>query len=160
MRLVLYIICTYSFFVINKVVKNDPLLQRKGLMWFLHCIIFGVLAFFQILYEVCVVEWVIDGTEDSDQQSSRLILLALIELGFNVASVILALFLFYLIDLITDLESEKEFEEPISHKKVPFFVYLASIKLLKNYLVNLTDIEGGAPATTPPHSPPDSLRDG
>ena len=64
----------------------------------------------------------------------QLIFLAVMELGYNTTSVFSVLLLTSMVDRMTDKPPQGVLVEPILGQEVPFFVYLASVKLLNEHL--------------------------
>ena len=68
-----------------------------------------------------------------------LVTLAFVELGYNLSNVFCIFLLGYIMDQMTN-EPCENFKEPIFNQDVPFFVHLASVKLLNDYLINGDDL--------------------
>lgn len=72
---------------------------------------------------------------------AQLVFLSFCETMYNISNVTAILLLGHMIDKMTDCAKDNErYIEPILQKSVPFFVYLASIKLLNEHL-KLSDVE-------------------
>ena len=106
-------------------------------MAWLHAVILGGNFFFIALYELSLLIWATGGTnkELEELSSSRLFFLSFCELFYNISCVFSVILLGHMMDIMTDnVIDQDRLIEPISHKAVPFFVYLASIKLLNEHL--------------------------
>ena len=137
MRGFLFILSILSFYKIWQAVKLEPFLRIKQRMAWLHAVILGGNFFFIALYELSLLIWATGGTnkELEELSSSRLFFLSFCELFYNISCVFSVILLGHMMDIMTDnVIDQDRLIEPISHKAVPFFVYLASIKLLNEHL--------------------------
>ena len=83
-------------------------------------------------YEVTYTYWLFDPNSKEDISDTKLRVLASVELLYNVISVFLSCLLFRMVDHITRPVEECYFDPHLQHH-VPFFVYLANCKLIKQH---------------------------
>jgi len=103
------------------------------LNWRLMALHIAVLTSFAVLstiYDIMCLVYVSDHYVASHDVQ---VFLAVLQLTSNIANVSTFLLLGYMMDKMTDIETE-DFIEPILKKQVPLFVHLASYKLLNNHL--------------------------
>ena len=149
MRGFLAVLSIYSYMKVRKVVQREPFLAMNERIWCLHLAALGTNYIFQVVYEISFIVWLADSTSSDDLSHGTLVFLALVELGYNASGVLALLLLAYMMDRMTDLAPER-FTEPVLNRQVPFFVHLASVKLLNDFLVH--GDESASPGWSPTRS--------
>ena len=99
----------------------------------LHLIVLGLMLSLSSVYELSYIIWKHITDDTTTQSTGTLLFLAIIELLCNMCNVYAVILLGYMMDKITD-KFEEDFLEPILHLEVPFFVRLASVKLMNKHL--------------------------
>ena len=91
----------YVFSRIRKVVLGEPMLKLNRKLWNLHVGFLSAYYTMWAAYEVTYTAWLLDPNSQHDISDSKLILLAVVELLFNIISVFLGCLLFYMVDHMT-----------------------------------------------------------
>ena len=119
------------------IVKRELFLKANRAMHVLHLSVVGLLFVFATTYEISQLIWDfkygVDGGEAENCPQPWLISLAVLELCYNLSNVATVTLLGYMMDKMTD-EAEDKSREPILGLEVPFFVHLASVKLMNEHL--------------------------
>jgi len=75
----------------------------------------------------------LDGNDKRGITDATLRTLSAIELIFNVSSVFLGIYLFYMIDKMSEKVTDENYD-PILKRNVPFFVFLGNCKLVAEHI--------------------------
>ena len=108
------------------------MLKLNMKLWLTHVVILICYYSLWAAYEVTYTMYLLDPNTKKDISDTKLEVLACVELIFNVISVFLSCLLFRMVDHMTRPIEECYFDPNLQHH-VPFFVYLANCKLLKQH---------------------------
>ena len=122
-RILLLASLMFVFVRLGHIVRDLPLIRLKKKVWTAHMGSLLLYIVFWVAYEISYIFWVKD-TNNKGLTHRRLIVLASIELVFNLSSMILEFLLFWMLDKMTRPIDDEIFN-PILQRKVPLFVYLS-----------------------------------
>ena len=175
LKMCLIVMIAYVFIRIRSVVLSEPLIKLNMRQWTLQV---GLLSIYYLMwgaYEITYTFWILDPNSKRDFTDTKLKMLAIVELTFNVVSVFLGCLLFYMVDRMTRLVEECYFD-PILKRHVPFFVHLANTKLISQHTSEQQDVataclttgvsmtfhpnpNSGSPVPSPPSEHADHFQD-
>ena len=84
------------------------------------------------MYEIFFLIWLGDPLDDSLSMKT-IIICSMCELILNITNAAVLTLMGYMMNKMTEIP-EENYIEPITNKKVPFIVHLASIKLVNDFL--------------------------
>ena len=98
LKICLMIMITFVFARIRTVVNSEPMLKLNFKLWIMHVI--SLIAYFILwtTYEISFTFWELDPNSKHNAGDTKLEVLAIVELIFNLVSVGLACILFYMVD--------------------------------------------------------------
>ena len=131
MKASLVVMVTFAFMRIRKVINNDPYVTLNKKLFNTHALALFLYYFLWIMYEITHTLWILDP-DYGKITDDRLIVLAACVLTFNLSSIFLNVVLFYMMDKITQPVQDEYYDSNLK-RFVPFFVYLANCKIVKEH---------------------------
>ena len=133
LKMCLIVMIAFVFIRIRTVVNSEPLIKLNMRQWTLHVGLLSIYYLMWAAYEIAYTVWILDPNSKRNFTDTKLKMLAIVELTFNVVSVFLGCLLFYMVDRMTRPVEECYFD-PILKRHVPFFVHLANTKLISHQI--------------------------
>ena len=133
LKLMLMLLIFYVLWKIRKVIIEEPTSKLNTKMWNSHICLIGFYYCMWASYETVYTAWMLDPNHQRDLTDNTLIMLAVVELIFNISSVCLMALLFRMIDKMTMIVQDEHYC-PVLKRNIPFSVFINNSKLIEQHI--------------------------